>query len=141
MPFKQAHYRVTSSMTRSIVICLCSRLTSGSGLPHSVALVPFVPLKQAHYRFVPFKQASYRVTGSTARSILVCHCSRLTSDSCLQRVAELVLFIDRLNDEVNIRRALEAELVLIASIAFGSALCSCLPHSVGLVPVSAYRVR
>ena len=81
------------------------------------------------------------MTGSTARSILVCHCSRLTSGFCLQRVAELVLFIDRLNDEVNIRRALEAGLVLIASTAFGSALCSCLSHSVGLVPVPAYRVR
>ncbi len=120
MPFKQANYRVTGSATRSI---------------------SDASLKQAHFWFVPFKQASYRVTGSTARSILVCHYSRLTSSSCLQHVAELVLFIDRLSDEVNIRRALEAGLVLIASIAFDSALCSCLPHSVGLVPVPAYRVR
>jgi len=81
------------------------------------------------------------VTDSTTRLILVCHCSRLTSDSCLQRVAELVLFIDRLNDEVNIRRALEAELVLIASTAFDNALCFCLSHSIELVSISAYCVR
>ena len=81
------------------------------------------------------------MTDSTTRSILVCHCSRLTSDFCLQRVAELVLFIDRLNDEINIRRALEAELVLIASIAFNNALCFCLSHSIELVSISAYRVR
>ncbi len=93
MPFKQAHYRVTSSVTRSIVICLCSRLTSGSGLSHSIALVSFVSLKQAHYRFVPFKQASYRVTGSTTRSILVCHCSRLTSGSCLLHACSRACFV------------------------------------------------
>ena len=48
---------------------------------------------------------------------------------------------DELGDEVNIRRALEAELVLIASTAFDSALCFCLSHSIELVSVSAYRVR
>ena len=118
--FKQTSYRVIDSIKKSILNA---------------------SLKQTHCRFVPFKQASYRVTDSTTRSILVCHCSRLTSDSCLQRVAELVLFIDRLNDEINIRRALEAELVLIASIAFNNALCFCLSHSIELVSISAYRVR
>jgi len=132
---------MTSLTTRSIVICLCSRLTSDSDLSHLIMLVSFMSLKQTHYRFVSFKQASYRVTDSTTRSILVCHCSKLTSDFCLQRVAKLVLFIDHLNDEINIRRTLEAELVLIAFITFDSALCFCLSHSIELVSISVYCVQ
>ena len=67
---------------------------------------------------MPFKQADYRVTGSVKRSILICPCSRLTSSAIeagslfrflpTTRVALLVLFIDRLNDEVNIGRAFVA---------------------------------
>ena len=120
--------------------CHCSRLTSDSDLSHSIMLVSFMSLKQTHYRFMSFKQTNYRVTDSMTRSILVYHCSRLTSDFCLQRVAELVLFIDCLNDEINIRRALEAKLVLIASIAFDSTLCFCLLHSIELVSISVYCV-
>ena len=74
------------------------------------------------------------------RSILVYHCSRLTSDFCLQRVTELVLFIDHLNDEINIRCTLEAKLILIAFITFDSTLCFCLSHSIELVSISVYRV-
>jgi len=132
---------MTSLTTRSIIICLYSRLTSDSDLSHSITLVSFISLKQTHYRFMSFKQTSYRVTDSTTRSILVCHCSRLTSDFCLQRVAELVLFINHLNDKINIRCALEAKLVLIASITFDSTLCFCLLHSIELVSISVYYVQ
>ncbi len=97
-------------------------------------------LKQIHCWFMPFKQTSYWVTNLMMRSILVCHCSRLTSDFCLQRIAKLVLFIDHLNDEINIRRALEAKLVLIIFIAFDSTLCFCLLHLIELVSISVYRV-
>ncbi len=120
--------------------CHCSRLTSDSDLLHLIALVSFMSLKQTHYRFMSFKQTSYWVTNSMTRSILVCHCSRLTSDFCLQRVAELVLFIDHFNDEINIRCALEAKLVLITFIAFNSTLCFCLSHSIKLVSISVYCV-
>ncbi len=67
--FKQTHYRVTDLMTRSIIICSCSRLTiewraqwrdqsffchcsrltSDSDLLHSIMLVSFMSLKQTHY--------------------------------------------------------------------------------------------
>ncbi len=117
--FKQTSYWVTDSIKRSILNA---------------------SLKQTHCWFVSFKQTSYWVTDSMMRSILVCHCNRLTSDFCLQCVAELVLFIDCLNDEINIRCVLEAKLVLIASITFNSALCFCLLHSIKLVSISVYRV-
>ncbi len=97
-------------------------------------------LKQTHCQFMSFKQTSYWVTDLTMRSILVCDCSRLTSDFCLQCIAKLVLFIDHLNDEINIRRALKVKLVLITFIAFDNTLCFCLSHLIELVSISVYRV-
>ena len=76
------------------------------------------------------------MTSSIKRSlrVVLCHCSRLTSDSCLQRVAELVLIAsiafdracsvhvfvadslssDELDDEINIERAFEADSLFLS---------------------------
>jgi hypothetical protein len=72
LPLKQAHYRATGSATRSIVICPCSRLTSGQSdlidrgsvrAYNIVGLVLFMPIAFGRACSV------HSMTGSVKRSV------------------------------------------------------------------------
>ncbi len=102
-------------------------LTFDSCLLHACSRACFIHVFVADLLQVSFKQTNYRVMSSITRSIIICSCSRLTSDSCLQHVTELVLFVDLLNQEIN------RDLLIHVCNVLQSLFCSCLLHSIELV--------